>query len=48
MQIQKLEVSLAETPRVSATLRQVSAVLFEPDIQIQLLPPQGDEVLYCP
>jgi SAM-dependent methyltransferase len=47
MHIQQLELSLGGTPRVSATLAQKSAVLFQPDIQIQLLPQQGDDVLYA-
>ena len=46
MQIQQLDVSLPGTPQVSATLKQEAAVLFQPDIQIQVLPAQGDEVLY--
>jgi len=47
MQIDQLEISLAATPRISATLKQSAAVLFEPDMQIQLLPAGGEEILYC-
>lgn len=47
MQIHRLEISLAATPRVSATLTQTAPVLFEPDVQVQLLPAGGDEILYC-
>jgi len=46
MQIFQLELSQAGTPGVSANLKQSSAVLFEPDIQIQVLPARGDDVLY--
>lgn len=46
MQIHQLDFSLDETPQVSASLRQAAAVIFQPDIQIQLLPAHGDEVLY--
>jgi len=46
MQIQQLELALGEIPRVSATLKQSSAVLFEPDLHLQLKSADGEEVLY--
>jgi len=46
MQISQFEWSLPGIPRVSATLKQASAILFEPDFQIQVLPVQDDDVLY--
>jgi SAM-dependent methyltransferase len=46
MKILQLDLTMVETPRVSATLKQVSAVLFEPDFQMQVLPTEGEEVLY--
>lgn len=46
MQISQLELSLSETLSINAGLKQISAILFEPDIQLQVLPEQGDDVLY--
>lgn len=46
MHIQDLELSQAEVPRVSATLMQEASIFFQPDMQVQLLPAQGNAVLY--
>jgi len=47
MQIENLTLSLLDTPRVDAGLRLSPALLFQPDAQIQILPIEGSEVLYC-
>jgi SAM-dependent methyltransferase len=46
MKIQQLDLSMAGTPQVSASLELTAAILFEPDIQIQVKPAHGDVVLY--
>lgn len=46
MQIQQLELALGKIPRVSARLKQVSGVLFDPDLHLQLMRAHDDEVLY--
>jgi SAM-dependent methyltransferase len=46
MMIEHLSVSLTGTPGVDARLRQDAAIVFGPDAQLQLLPLQGQEVLY--
>jgi SAM-dependent methyltransferase len=46
MQISQLDLSLPGTPVISASLQQSSAVLFEPDVQVQVLSAQGDDLLY--
>lgn len=46
MQISQLNFSLSEGPALSASLNQTPAILFEPDIQIRVLPDRGEEVLY--
>jgi SAM-dependent methyltransferase len=46
MKIERLGISLADTPRVDARLRQDAGIAFGPDTQLQILAPQGDEVLY--
>jgi SAM-dependent methyltransferase len=46
MKIEQLGVSLADTPRVDARLCQDAGIAFGPDAQLQVLPPQRDEVLY--
>jgi SAM-dependent methyltransferase len=46
MKIEGLDLSLADSPRVSATLRQDSAIVFEPDVQIQVLAADGNQLLH--
>lgn len=46
MQIENLSISLVDEPRVDADLRVVSALLFQPDAQLQVLPAHGKDVLY--
>jgi len=46
MQIDNLSISLAETPRVDAELKLSTALLFQPDAQLQILPASGGQVLY--
>ncbi len=46
MQIEQFDFTFLDTPRVDAAFHQQSAVLFEPDIQVQLLSPNGNSVLY--
>ncbi|MBT8047955.1 MAG: class I SAM-dependent methyltransferase [Xanthomonadales bacterium] len=46
MQIQDLSFSLEGAPQVKAKLNLPAAVLFEPDIQIQVLPAEGVESIY--
>lgn len=47
MQIANLALSLADGKRFHAELNLESALVFQPDVQLQILPPTGDEVLYC-
>jgi SAM-dependent methyltransferase len=46
MRIDHLSISLAETPLIDAQLKLASPLLFQPDIQAQILPAAGQEVLY--
>lgn len=46
MKIEGLEISLAETPGVSAMLGQDSAIVFLPDVQIQVLAGDDEEPVY--
>jgi SAM-dependent methyltransferase len=46
MQIKNLSISLAAEPRVDVGLNVVSALLFQPDAQLQVLPAEGQGVLY--
>ena len=46
MRIEKLEIALAQTPFLSAALRQDAGIAFGPDAQLQILPLQGQEILY--
>ena len=46
MQIQQLSISLTGIPCVSAVLKQASAVIFQPDVQLQIFSSDGSEVLY--
>ena len=46
MKIEGLDLSLAESPRVSATLKQGSAMAFEPDVQIQVMAAGDNQLLY--
>ena len=46
MQIQDLKLSIRGTPVVSAGIRQTSAVIFQPDVQIQVLPADAEDVLH--
>ncbi len=46
MQIQQLNISSTEIPRVSAVLKQSSAVIFQPDVQLQIFSSDGSQVLY--
>jgi SAM-dependent methyltransferase len=46
MQIENLSISLAQAPRVVAELKLASALLFQPDAQLQILPASGEDVLY--
>lgn len=47
MKIQGLEIFPAEPPRVSVTLAQESAMVFQPDVHIEIMDGAGDEILYC-
>jgi len=47
MQIENLTLSLLDTPRVDAGLRLSAGLLFQPDAQVQILPVESSEVLYC-
>ena len=47
MQIENPRISLTDVVRVDAGLKLEGALLFQPDIQLQILPAAGDEVLYC-
>jgi SAM-dependent methyltransferase len=46
MKIEGLDLSLAESPRISAILRQDSAMVFEPDVQVQVLAADGNQQLH--
>jgi SAM-dependent methyltransferase len=46
MRIEKLDIALTETALVQATVRQEAGIVFRPDAQLQILPPQGHEILY--
>jgi hypothetical protein len=46
MQIKNLSISLAAEPRVDVGLNVDSALLFEPDAQLQVLSAEGQGVLY--
>jgi SAM-dependent methyltransferase len=46
MKIEDLELSLAESPSARATLSLDSAIAFQPDVQVQVLGPDENEVLY--
>jgi SAM-dependent methyltransferase len=46
MQIRNLSISLAETRRVDAELQLASALLFQPDAQLQVMAADSGEVLY--
>lgn len=46
MQIEKLDITLAQTPLLSAALRQDAGIAFGPDAQLQILRLQAQEVLY--
>jgi len=46
MQIQQLNLSLSDTPQLTAVLNQASAVLFQPDVECRIYPLQGDGLLY--
>jgi SAM-dependent methyltransferase len=46
MQIEHLGLETTGTLRVDAHLRQDAGIVFGPDAQLQILPPQGQEVLY--
>jgi len=46
MEIEGLEYSLADSPRVSATLRLRSTMVFAPDVHIQILTKDRSQVLY--
>jgi SAM-dependent methyltransferase len=46
MEIEGLEYSLADSPRVSATLRQQSAIEFAPDVHLQILTRDRSRLLY--
>jgi len=46
MQINQVELSLAGTPGLSAVLEQEAAVLFNPEIRIEVLKPDSDDALY--
>jgi len=46
MQIEQLSISLSEEPRVSALLGLDSAIVFQPDLQLQILPSEEWEELY--
>jgi len=46
MQISQLDLSLSGALCVAASLNQSSAILFEPDVQIQIFTAQGNEVLH--
>lgn len=46
MQIEDLDLFPGETPRISANLKLDAAILFNPDIQIQLLSEQSGELFY--
>jgi ubiquinone/menaquinone biosynthesis C-methylase UbiE len=47
MQIEQLSISTSEIPRVNALLKQESPILFQPDVQLQILPSVEWEELYC-
>jgi len=47
MQIENLTLSLQGTLRVDAGLRLSAGLLFQADAQVQILPIEGPEVLYC-
>jgi SAM-dependent methyltransferase len=47
MQIENPRISLGDVVHVDTGLRLDSAVLFQPDIQLQILSSADDEVLYC-
>lgn len=46
MQIQDLQITLSDGPAVSARLSQASAIVFQPDIRVQVLPAGASEPLY--
>jgi SAM-dependent methyltransferase len=46
MQIENLSFFPEDTPLLDAGLRVDSALLFQPDAQVQVLPAEGDQVLY--
>ena len=47
MQIANLAITLADATRVDAVLKLEGALAFQPDVQLRILPPTGDEPLYC-
>jgi SAM-dependent methyltransferase len=46
MQIENPSISLTDAIHVDAELKLDDALVFQPDIQLQILPPMGDGVLY--
>jgi SAM-dependent methyltransferase len=46
MQIEQLDIALAQTVRVQASVRQAAGIAFQPDAQLQILPPHGQQILY--